>query len=60
MKYELVTDGQNWAVRKRSWFGWTYFCYVSELYWYYKDSAAFRYCWTDKETAEMWYKRYTA
>lgn len=52
---KLVTDGKLWAIR-RGWLKKQWFV----LNWQYWASNPIDNCWTDKETAEMWYRRLTA
>ena len=65
MKYELVTDGKFWAVKRTE--GWLFkdVQYLdTELgdsnYWWCATNRYYPACWVSKEIAEMWFKRLTA
>ena len=63
MKYELVTDGKFWAVKRTESY-LTLFPKISYLdltsleFWWSKGDRYFKDCWRDKETAEMWLNRF--
>lgn len=53
----LVTDGELWAVRKRFFFGgFSYYSnrFVTPFWWKPREDA-----WTDRKTAERWFKEVT-
>lgn len=61
MKYELVTDGESWAVKRTSgWFFKRVHFYSPGGYWWAAEDGGFRYCWLSKDAAEMWLMRLTA
>jgi hypothetical protein len=58
MKLILVTDGQYWAIKQRRFFGGTrYFDLKNPGHWWSIDDSYFKDCWTDEETAKLWFKR---
>ncbi len=56
MKYELVTDGVDYAVKRTSWFGSVKFLSTGG-YWWSKNSDYFLNCWGDKAWAERVVRR---
>lgn len=63
MKYELITDGDKWAIKKikGSWHEEEYFAIIGDtIFWWNKHSKYFKDCWMEKEKAEMWFRRFTA
>lgn len=56
-KYQLVSDGKNYAIKNRS--NDTYFDFERLYFWWAKDDDYFRRCWiSDRELAEMWLARF--
>lgn len=65
MHLDLITDGQKWALKryKSRWFtcDTEYFAFApvtSQSQWF--PNCLSEFCWTDKATAELWYRRLTA
>lgn len=56
---KLITDGTYWSIR-RGWLSKEYFDFKCPGYWWNTDCKFLNDCWTDYQTARMWYARLKA
>lgn len=57
-KYQLVTDGEKWAVKR--WDGCLFYVAQFGTGWGHPDRCCDEWSWVKRETAETWIKRLLA